>query len=91
MLHVREPHLLQTAGAAPGTRSCPYGSTWPARPAPAAVLEVDLLERFGGDLLELGVAGPLLLGIEEAGGVDGRQGTVRCRMRSWSVDPIGAV
>ena len=33
--------------------------------APAAVFEVDLLEGVSGDLLELLVAGSLLLGVEE--------------------------
>ncbi|CAM5518084.1 hypothetical protein SMICM304S_10925 [Streptomyces microflavus] len=42
--------------------------------AAAAVLEVDLLERFGRDLLEPGVTGALVLGVEEAGGVGRRQG-----------------
>src|SRR4051812_19337891 len=42
--------------------------------AATAVLEVDLFERFGGDLLELGVAGAGLLGVEEPGGVAGREG-----------------
>lgn len=42
--------------------------------AAVAVLDVHLLERVGGDLLELLVAGPLLLGVEEARGVAGRQG-----------------
>ncbi|GAA2568863.1 hypothetical protein GCM10010398_68450 [Streptomyces fimbriatus] len=42
--------------------------------AAAAILEVDLLEGFGRDLLEAGVAGALLLGVKEAGGVDRRQG-----------------
>lgn len=41
--------------------------------AAAVVLEVHLLERLGGDLLELLVVGALLLGVEEAGGVVGRQ------------------
>lgn len=54
--NVREPDLLQTAGAA------------------AAVLEVDLVERLGRDLLELLLGGAGLLGVEEAGGVDGRLG-----------------
>lgn len=56
MLDVREPDLVQGAGAA------------------AAVLEVDLLERFGRDLLEPVVGRTLLLGVEEAGGVDRGQG-----------------
>jgi rhodanese-related sulfurtransferase len=42
--------------------------------AAAAVLEVHLLERFGRDLLELLVGGTGLLGIEETGGIAGRQG-----------------
>jgi hypothetical protein len=42
--------------------------------AAAAVLEVHLFERFGGDLLELLVGGAGLLGVEESGGVAGRQG-----------------
>jgi hypothetical protein len=41
--------------------------------AAAAVLEVDLLERFGSDLLQALVGGALLLSLEEAGGVAGRQ------------------
>jgi hypothetical protein len=69
VLDVREPDLLQGAGAA------------------AAVLEVC----FGGDLLELLVGGAGLLGGEEAGGVGRGRATVKCRIRSWSVDPIGAV
>ncbi len=40
--------------------------------AASVVLEVHLLERFGGDLLDLLVAGAPLLGVEEAGGVAGR-------------------
>ncbi|EDY59940.1 conserved hypothetical protein [Streptomyces sviceus ATCC 29083] len=42
--------------------------------AAAAVLEVHLLERFGRDLVEPGVAGALLLGLEETGGAARRQG-----------------
>ncbi|GHB71977.1 hypothetical protein GCM10010377_73140 [Streptomyces viridiviolaceus] len=41
--------------------------------AAAAVLEVDLFESFGGDLLQLPVGGAGLLGVEEAGGVLRRQ------------------
>ncbi|CAL9329788.1 hypothetical protein SUDANB51_00044 [Streptomyces sp. enrichment culture] len=37
--------------------------------AAAAVLEVHLLEAFGGDLLQLLLGGAGLLGVEEAGGV----------------------
>jgi hypothetical protein len=40
--------------------------------AAAVVLEVHLLEPFGGDLLELLFAGAGLLGVEEAGCVAGR-------------------
>ncbi len=42
--------------------------------AAAAVLEVDLLERFGGDLLEAFVGRALLLGVEEPGCVDRGEG-----------------
>ncbi|OKJ46785.1 hypothetical protein AMK27_39880 [Streptomyces sp. CB02009] len=44
--------------------------------AAAAVLGVDLFECFGGDLLEVGFAGAGagVLGVEEAGGVEGWQG-----------------
>ncbi|MGY3676494.1 hypothetical protein ACVWXU_000117 [Streptomyces sp. TE33382] len=40
----------------------------------AVVVEVGLLERFGGDLMEPAVAGALFLGLEETGGVSGWQG-----------------
>ncbi|GHI25495.1 hypothetical protein Shyd_68660 [Streptomyces hydrogenans] len=59
--------------------------------AAAVVLEVDLLEGLGGDLLEFGVAGAGVLGVEEPAAYCGGRAMVRCRMRSWSVDPIGAV
>lgn len=59
--------------------------------AAAAVLEVHLLERFCCDLPQPLLGGALFLSLEETGGVAGRQGEVRCRMRSWSVEPIGAV
>ncbi len=59
--------------------------------AAAAVLEVDLLERFGGNLLQALVGAAPLLGVEEAGGVLRGTTTVRCRMRSSSVEPMGAV
>lgn len=53
--------------------------------AAAAVLEVDLLERVGGDLLELGIGGALLLGVEEAGGrTSSRTARVRLRAASFS-------
>ncbi len=42
--------------------------------AAAAVLEVDLLEPLAGDLPQTLLGGALLLGLEEAGGVAGRQG-----------------
>ncbi len=42
--------------------------------AAVTVAEVDLSEGVGGGLLEFAVCGALLLGVEEAGGVLGRQG-----------------
>ncbi len=54
--------------------------------AAAAVLEVHLLEPFGGDLPQLLRGGALLLGLEEAGRLLRGNATVGCRMRSWSVD-----
>lgn len=44
-----------------------------ASSAATAVLQVHLPQRLDGDLLELGAAGTGLLGVEEAGGVAGRQ------------------
>jgi hypothetical protein len=46
--------------------------------AAAALLEVHLLERFGRDPLELGVAGTLLLGVESPGSTAFRRCTGRC-------------
>ncbi len=58
--------------------------------AAAAVLEVHLLERVGGDLLELLVVGAGLLGIEEAGaGVDGEAASwavILATFTSWGGD-----
>ncbi|KUN40356.1 hypothetical protein AQJ30_06745 [Streptomyces longwoodensis] len=58
-----------------------------AADAAAAVLEIHLFVRVGGNLL---VAGADISGVEEAGASRGGSATVRCRMRSSSADPIGA-
>lgn len=59
--------------------------------AAAAVLEVGLLEGFGGDLPQAVVAGALFLSLEEAGGVTRRQGDGQVPdPRSSSVEPTGA-
>ena len=62
-----------------------------AASAAAAVLEVHILERFGSDLLQALVADALFLGVEKRAAYCGGSATVRCRRRSSSVVPIGAL
>lgn len=59
--------------------------------AGAVVLEVDLLEAFGGDGAQLGLVGPGLLGGEEAGGVLRGRCWVMRRIRPSSVVPGAAL
>lgn len=64
-------------------------SSWPAR-RPLS-WKYASLSASAGELLQLLVGGAGFLGVDETGGVGGGSATVRCRMRSWSVVPIGAV
>lgn len=59
--------------------------------AAAAVLEVDLLGSFGGDLLRELVVVPACWASKRRAAYCGGRATVRFRIRSSSVEPIGAV